>query len=281
MSLNRVADDPSRPTGRKTNKPEPLFPRLNGQLVAQWSTTLQSISKQHKSEGKILEVTDVSMERFQNMAELFLHLVGKNGQKHYQQCLWAKRQLDALSDSVLRISDTLEVSGSKEDCLDALRDFFATSQLSPPTEDIQGRIGASASNESCNQAIRASQKNQMAQAEAKRHEFLANMWFAEQYESHSEKLKNRSPPSPELEELKQYSEARGRSTGQGRTYQTLFVDYLVDHSDPNSGSLTLEVLKKARVKMGNIRRDGLWFSKLYRQFGPGIFCYITVQTKTA
>lgn len=191
--------------------------------------------------------------------------------KNFQQCLWSKHHFDK---SVSQLSDIVEASDSKEDCIKALRNFLVA-------EDIQQRLETPNSGEPSNQASQVMRKSEMLRAEALRHEFLATMWFAEQYDRYSERLKNSSGPSPEREWLKQYSEARGRHTGQGFGYKSLFILYLVDESDPNSASFTPEMIETRKTKLRNARSDGLWFGKLYKQFGPGISYYITTQTKTA
>jgi hypothetical protein len=218
------------------------------------------------------------MKRFQNMAKMFLNLIGEQGQQNFKEFLWARRHFD---DSVSQIRGTIEASGSKEDCLRALQHLLDVCPCYSPTKDDQDPLAAPASGELNTQAFKTVRKSKMVQAEAKRHEFLATMVFAERWDRYTQKLNDQSPISPEHEWLKQYSEPRGRYLGQGVGYRTLLILCLVDHSDPNSASFTPPMVEAAKKQLENARRDGRWFSKLYRHFGAGISCYITTQTKIA
>lgn len=213
----------------------------------------------------------MTTERLQAMSDLVLNLIGKDGHENFKKCLWTKRNFD---DSVSQLNGIVEASDSKVDCLRALQHYLAA-------EDIQERLKTPDSNGPGSQASRDMRKSAMLRAEALRREFLATMWFAEQYDSYTEKLKDRCPPSPELEWLKQYSEAKGRTTRQGLDYRGLLVLYFVDQSDPDSASFTPEMVKKRKDKISNARSYGRWYSTLYRQSGPGMSYYITTNTRTA
>lgn len=254
---------------------EPQVPGLNARLLAQWWAEYQNAVEKHKSESKISRETLVTVERCQEMAKLFLNVIGEKGQQNFKECLWARRHCD---DFVSQISGVLEGSGSMEDCRRAWRHLLEVCPLYSATDDIQERLAAPASNEPCKKAFQTICKSQMVQAEGYRRECLATMWFAEQWDGYSETLKN---DSSERESLKQYSEAKGRYLGQGVGYQSFVVDRLVDNSDTNSASFPPEMREKQKRKMRNARTDGRWFSKVNGQFGRGIFCYIRVATKTA
>jgi hypothetical protein len=267
---------PEHPPSREAD--EPQLPGLSSRLLTQWWAIFESKLEKHRCEGKISRETAVTVKQFQEMVKLFLNVMGKEGQQNCKECLWAKRHFE---DSVSNLSGTFEASHSVEDRFRALRLFLEIHPLSSLAGDTQERIGALASDEPCKQSSQALRKSRMSREEALRHEFLATMWFSEQCDAYTEKLKDRSQPSPEIEWLKQYSEARGRHTRQGVGYKSLFIQYLVDHSDPHSASLTQKMINKTKVQISNTRSDGRRFSNLYRRFGPGIFCYITVPTKTA
>jgi hypothetical protein len=268
-TLSRAPERLNRRTGCKVD--EPQVPGLSRQLFAQWWAEFQSTLEQHELDGKIFRETAATMERFQKMVELFLNVICEKGQEHFKEFLWAKRNFD---DCVSQIGGVLEASGLKEDCFNALRQFLAA-------EDIQERPEASASSEACNQAFQTMGKSQMVQAEAFRRECLAARWFAEQFDRYTEMLKAHSRPSRRSNWLEQYSEARGRYFRQGRGWQSLWTEYLVDQSDPQSASFAPETREKRKRKIRNAYSDGRWFSKMNRQFGPGIFCYARIQTKTA
>lgn len=243
-------------------------------MVAKFQTTLE----QYRLEDKISRKTVVTIERFQDMAKLIVNVMGAKGQQTFRENIWAKRCFD---DSVSQISGALEASGSNDDCLSALRHFLKVCPLNSPTEEMHERLGTPDSDEPCNQAFQTMRESRMLRAETLRHEFLALIWFAEETDEYTEKLKTRIPPSSKLEWLKRYSEARGRYTGQGVGWQSLFILHLVDHSDPNTASFTPEMREKMKRWISNARSDGRWLSKLYRQFGHGILCHTTIQTKTA
>jgi hypothetical protein len=262
--------------GRKSD--EPHVSGLNRQLVDRWWAKFQSTFEQHNLDGKTSRETVVTPERFEEMAKLFINLVGGKGQQNFKECVCARRCFD---DSVSQISGVLAAWSSKEDCLRTWRRLLEVSPLSSPTEDISERLGAPASGEACSQALQNVCKSQMVQSETYRCECKFTMDLFEQCDRFTEKLQDRFRPSPESEGLKQYSEDRGRYIGQGRGYQSLFIDYLVDNSDPNSASTTPEMKEKRKRKIRDARSDGRWFSTMCRQFGPGIFCYIRVQTKTS
>ena len=209
------------------------------------------------------------------MAKLIVNVMGEKGQQNFRECLWARRRLNG---SVSQISGVLEASGSKENCLRALQHFLDVCTFDSPTEDMEELLVTPDSDEPCNQAFQTMRKSRAVRAEVLRHEFLATTNFGEQYVTFTEKLKAGSLLSQWLD---QYSEAGGRHLGQGLGRQTLFVLYFLDNLDPNSVSFTPEMREKAKRWIANARSDGRWLSKLYRQFGPGIFCHATIQTKTA
>lgn len=274
--FSQVPEGPGR--SRKSTADELQIRDLNSPLLAQWETEFQSTLEQHKLEGKISSETVAEKKRFQRMANVIINVVGADGHKNFKECLWAKRYFD---DSVSLLSGTIEASDFVEDCLRVLQYFLETYPLHSLAEEVQGRHDTPDPDESLKQTFHPMRKSRMNRAEALRHEFLAIMRFSEQCDRYAERLKDRSPPSPELEWLAQYSEAKGRSTGQGKGYSSLFIRYLIDHSDPNSASFTPDMIEKTKFQIRITRSSGRWFSTLYRQFGPGVFCNVRGTTKTA
>jgi hypothetical protein len=203
-----------------------------------------------KDEDKIPQDLVVTWERLKAMVNIILNLLGEKGQENFRDCLCSKSKSSASTDT-----------------------------LRPLKEDIENLRGASPTNKGCVRAAQTTSKSNMSQAEAFGLNCRANMMFTEYYDSH-QKLLKQSSSSDEHEELDRYWEPKGRRTGQGVGYDTLFIHYLLEHLDPSFASLNAVEKEKKKVKFFNDCSHGRLLSAMYRQFGPGIFCYITSKTQS-
>lgn len=179
MSLDRVPEQPSSHVGPETDALR--VAGLDDQSLARWVATFLRIFKQHKSERKMPNETNVSRKQFLAMVEFFQILVGEKGQQNYQDCLWANGQFGELLGCVSKVEDTIEASASKEDCLGALQRLrkHEAYKLYAQTKDTQERLNAPASGKSCLQAFEIACKHEAFRAEALRRMFLATMLFSE------------------------------------------------------------------------------------------------------
>jgi len=275
MTLDQVPEQQPSHVGLEENVLR--IPGLNSQPLAQWNDTFEATLGQHRVQGKTAGETVVSQQKYKDRVNIFLKVVGKEGQQHCQTCLSAKGVLDKILGSFSEFGATLEAPNTQEECLAALQRLRHNQNLQPfsPTEHIQEPLDAPSSYGRCVQEFKTSCKLEAIQAEAWRREVLATMEFSEQWIKIAAEIR---VSSEEWEFLVTYSSTKGRYLKRGVNRQDLLVEFFVDHLTTSSDS---EVRQKIKNKLFAVRRDGRWYSALHKESGPGVFYFLTKRARTS